>query len=121
MSFELFLGPAVAFVLGAKFTLHKIEEVNKTNKEYIEKIQTTFTREYVDHNQQLEKVRQSTELTDTRLTTTNARLNAIEDKLEETAATIDVIDKQTLQKMVTTLQPVSAALKEVQTFVGLRS
>lgn len=114
MSFELFLGPAVAFVLGAKFTLHKIEEVDRANKEYylqkIERIHTTIiaNREYADH--QLDKVRESTERTDTRLTTTNKRLNVIEEKMDET-----------IPRMVTTLQPLTAALKEVQTFVGLRS
>ena len=39
------------------------------------------------------------------------------DKAEET---IEVIDKQTLQKMVTTLQPVATAISDIQSFVGMK-
>ena len=113
MAVELFLGPLVALVLGAKFTVYKQEELVKGQKQDIEKLELMHAEEVRHLN--------------TRLTTLTQRLNAAEDTIDEmntrldaTAKTIEVIDKQTLEKFVTTLQPVSSALKEIQTYVGLR-
>ena len=117
MAFELFLGPLVAFVLGAKFTLHKQEELIKNHKQAIEKIEVCYAEEMRVVNARLTE---EMNRFNTRLTTMTSRLNDVEDGLETTSKTLETIDKQTLQKMVSTLQPVSTALKEVQTFVGLR-
>lgn len=92
MAFELIIGPILSFALGAKLTMYM-------NKKTIKELERSMEA-------QIESV-------NTRLTTTNLRMNSVEE-------TIEVIDKQTLQKMVTTLQPVSTALKEIQAFVGLR-
>lgn len=92
MAFELIIGPILSFALGAKLTMYM-------NKKTIKELEHSMEA-------QIESV-------NTRLTTTNLRMNSVEE-------TIEVIDKQTLQKMVTTLQPVSTALKEIQAFVGLR-
>ena len=92
MAFELIIGPILSFALGAKLTMYM-------NKKTIKELEHSMEA-------QIESV-------NTRLSTTNLRMNSVEE-------TIEVIDKQTLQKMVTTLQPVSTALKEIQAFVGLR-
>ena len=91
MSFEVFVGPLLAFALGAKFTMF----LNTKSKTAIS-----------DLNARVEIVENASEHDGKRL-----------DKLEET---IEVIDKQTLAKMVSTMQPVATALKEIQAFVGLR-
>lgn len=91
MSFEVFVGPLLAFALGAKFTMF----LNT-------KSQTAIS----DLNARVEVVELSSANENERLA-----------KLEET---IEVIDKQTLAKMVSTMQPVATALKEIQAFVGLR-
>jgi len=91
MSFEVFVGPLLAFALGAKFTMF----LNS-------KSQTALS----DLNARVEVVEQVSDIEEKRLA-----------KLEET---IEVIDKQTLSKMVSTMQPVATALKEIQAFVGLR-
>lgn len=91
MSFEVFVGPLLAFALGAKFTMY----LNT-------KSQTAIS----DLNNRVEVVELASGVENERLA-----------KLEET---IEVIDKQTLAKMVSTMQPVATALKEIQAFVGLR-
>lgn len=103
MPLELIVGPILSFALGAKLSIYLSK---KFEKDVL--LQQTVAIEEV-----VKKFQNDNELLNTRLTTTNNRLNKVED-------TIEVIDKQTLQKMVTTLQPVSTALKEIQTFVGLR-
>ena len=103
MPLELIVGPILSFALGAKLSIY----LNKKFEKDVLLQQTVAIEEVV------KKFQNDNELFNTRLTTTNNRLNKVED-------TIEVIDKQTLQKMVTTLQPVSTALKEIQTFVGLR-
>ena len=91
MSFEVFVGPLLAFALGAKFTMY----LNTKSKTALS-----------DLNERVEVVELSSGIENERLA-----------KLEET---IEVIDKQTLAKMVSTMQPVATALKEIQAFVGLR-
>jgi len=91
MSFEVFVGPLLAFALGAKFTMF---------------LNTKSTTAISDLNARVEVVEQASGNENERLA-----------KLEET---IEVIDKQTLSKMVSTMQPVATALKEIQAFVGLR-
>ena len=91
MSFEVFVGPLLAFALGAKFTMY----LNTKSKTAIS-----------DLSGRVEVVEQASINEQQRLT-----------KLEET---IEVIDKQTLAKMVSTMQPVATALKEIRAFVGLR-
>ena len=91
MSFEVFVGPLLAFALGAKFTMF----LNT-------KSQTAIS----DLSDRIEVVEQASGNENERLA-----------KLEES---IEVIDKQTLAKMVSTMQPVATALKEIQAFVGLR-
>ncbi|MEC8483026.1 MAG: hypothetical protein VXY99_04325 [Pseudomonadota bacterium] len=91
MSFEVFVGPLLAFALGAKFTMF----LNTKSKTAIS-----------DLNARVEIIENASEHDGERLA-----------KLEET---IEVIDKQTLAKMVSTMQPVATALKEIQAFVGLR-
>ena len=56
----------------------------------------------------------------TRLQTTEGVLLEKSAEIETIKQTVEVIDKQTLQKMVGTLQPVASALSELQTFVGLK-
>ena len=103
MPLELIVGPILSFALGAKLSIYLSKKFEKDVR-----LQQTVAIEEV-----VKKFQNDNELFNTRLTSTNNRLNKVED-------TIEVIDKQTLQKMVTTLQPVSTALKEIQTFVGLR-
>jgi len=105
MPLELIVGPILSFALGAKLSIY-LSKKAEFEKDVL--LQQTVAIEEV-----VKKLENGTDLLNTRLTTTNSRLNKVED-------TIEVIDKQTLQKMVTTLQPVSTALKEIQTFVGLR-
>ena len=102
MPLELIVGPILSFALGAKLSIYLSKKFEKDVR-----LQQTVAIEEV-----VKKFQNDNELFNTRLTSTNNRLNKVED-------TIEVIDKQTLQKMVTTLQPVSTALKEIQTFVGL--
>lgn len=41
-------------------------------------------------------------------------------RVERVEKLVDVIDKQTLQKMVVTLQPVATELQTIKDFVGIR-
>jgi len=91
MSFEVFVGPLLSFALGAKLSMF----LNTKHKEELSNLRA-----------RIEVVEKSTSGEDERLA-----------KLEHT---IEVIDKQTLAKMVSTMQPVATALKEIQAFVGLR-
>ena len=91
MSFEVFVGPLLAFALGAKFTMF---------------LNTKSQTEISDLKARVEVVEEASSGESERLA-----------KLEQT---IEVIDKQTLAKMVSTMQPVASALKEIQAFVGLR-
>lgn len=103
MPLELIVGPILSFALGAKLSIY-------LNKKFEKDV---LLQQKVAIEEVVKKFESKDELLNTRLTSTNSRLNKVED-------TIEIIDKQTLQKMVTTLQPVSTALKEIQTFVGLR-
>ena len=49
-----------------------------------------------------------------------SEIKALQIKVEKLEATVELIDKQTLQKMITTLQPVSSSIRELQEFVGVR-
>lgn len=91
MSFEVFVGPLLAFALGAKFTMF---------------LNTKSQTQILDLKARVEVVEEASGGESERLA-----------KLEQT---IEVIDKQTLAKMVSTMQPVASALKEIQAFVGLR-
>lgn len=107
MPLELIVGPILSFALGAKLSIYLTKKIEKDVLLHQEVAIENLLKKFDRHHET------TIELFNTRLTSTNSRLNKVED-------TIEVIDKQTLQKMVTTLQPVSTALKEIQTFVGLR-
>ena len=98
MAFEYVIGPVIAFVLSAKFTIY----LNKKSEN------------------QIAGIRRSLTLRDARIEKVEAEMNQETDRLAKIQESIEVIDKQTLAKMVTTMQPVASALKEIQSFVGLR-
>lgn len=95
MYMEYVIGPALALAIGIKFSLYKSKKVEAELESLI--AQTSARIEVVEIKQ--------------------SELNT---RVEETSKVVEVIDKQTLQKMVTTLQPVSVAIKEIQQFVGLK-
>ena len=95
MYMEYVIGPALALAIGIKFSLYK----SKKAEEEIESM--------IAH-------------TSARIEVVEIKQSELDTRLEETNKVVEVIDKQTLQKMVTTLQPVSAAIKEIQQFVGLK-
>lgn len=91
MSFEVLVGPLLSFALGAKLSMF----LNTKHKSEISVLQA-----------RIEVVEKTT--------------GSENERLEKLEKTIEVIDKQTLAKMVSTMQPVASALKEIQAFVGLR-
>ena len=98
MAFEYVIGPVIAFVLSAKFTIF----LNKKSET------------------QITGVKRSLALQEARIEKVEGEKNQETDRLAKIEESIEVIDKQTLAKMVSTMQPVASALKEIQSFVGLR-
>ena len=92
---EYIIGPIVALIVGAKFSMVM---GNKAKAEAIESARKAYERLDVVEEQVIQ----------------------LTIKMESTEKTVEIIDKQTLAKMVTTLQPVSGAIKEIQEFVGLK-
>ena len=88
---EYVIGPVVAMLIGLKFTHY-------TGKK---------------HQVALEALKSSCD------STTEAVIN-LTARVEATEKTVEVIDKQTLQKMVTTLQPVATSIRDIQSFVGMK-
>ena len=88
---EYVIGPVLALLIGLKFTHH----TGKKNQEALEA---------------LKSANEATTEAVIKLTT----------RVEAAETTIDVIDKQTLQKMVTTLQPVATSIRDIQSFVGMK-
>lgn len=88
---EYVVGPVIALLIGLKFTHY----TGKKNEEAINAFKSSCDN--------------TTEVV--------IGLTTRVDKAEET---IEVIDKQTLQKMVTTLQPVATAINDIQSFVGMK-
>ena len=88
---EYVIGPVLALLIGLKFTHH----TGKKNQAALEALKSSNE------------------------TTTEAVIN-LTARLEAAEETIDVIDKQTLQKMVTTLQPVATSIRDIQSFVGMK-
>ena len=92
---EYVIGPVIAAVLGLNISLLTGRKVKADAKASVDKC--------------IAKV----EFVEEQLIELNSKVQAIEN-------TVDVIDKQTLAKMVTTLKPASDAIKEIQAFVGLK-
>ena len=88
---EYVIGPVLGLLIGLKFTHH----TGKKNQEALAALKSSSEA------------------------TTEAVIN-LTTRLEAAEATIDVIDKQTLQKMVTTLQPVATSIRDIQSFVGMK-
>ena len=88
---EYVIGPVLALLIGLKFTHH----TGKKNQAALEALKSSNEA------------------------TTEAVVN-LTTRVEAAETTIDVIDKQTLQKMVTTLQPVATSIRDIQSFVGMK-
>lgn len=95
MYMEYVIGPALALAIGIKFSLYKSKKAEAELESMIAH-------------------------TSARIEVVEIKQSELDTRLEETNKVVEVIDKQTLQKMVTTLQPVSVAIKEIQQFVGLK-
>lgn len=88
---EYVIGPVVALLIGLKYSHY----TGKKNEEAIKAFKNSCN------------------------TTTEAVIDLTE-RVDKAEKTIEVIDKQTLQKMVTTLQPVATAIGDIQSFVGMK-
>ena len=88
---EYVIGPVLGMLIGLKFTHY----TGKKNQAALEALKASCD------------------------STTEAVIN-LTTRVEATEKTGEVIDKQTLQKMVTTLQPVATSIRDIQSFVGMK-
>jgi len=88
---EYVIGPVLALLLGLKYSHY----TGNKNKELIDALKS--------------KVENTEEVA----ISLSSRMTTAEN-------IINVIDKQTLSKMVTTIQPVASAIKDIQAFVGMK-
>lgn len=51
---------------------------------------------------------------------TEDKFSQLEERIEKIEATIEVIDKETLKKMMVTMSPVARAVKELQEAIGVQ-
>jgi hypothetical protein len=92
---EYIIGPVIGAVLGVNISILASRKVKADVKAVV--------------NDCIEKV----EFIEEQLVELNTKVQTVEN-------TVDVIDKQTLQKMVTTLQPVATSIRDIQSFVGMK-
>lgn len=88
---EYVIGPVLALLLGLKYSHY----TGNKNKELIDALKA--------------KVENTEEVA-----------ISLSSRMTTAEQTINVIDKQTLSKMVTTIQPVASAIKDIQSFVGMK-
>lgn len=88
---EYVIGPVLALLLGLKYSHY----TGNKNKELIDALKS--------------KVENTEEVA-----------ISLSSRMTTAEQTITVIDKQTLSKMVATIQPVASAITDIQSFVGMK-